>query len=343
MIKIPAVVHFAPEPGSVEIREMPRPQPGDGEVLIQVKAVGVCGSDLHQWQGRQGWKVRYPVVLGHEFCGVVVETPDPVSPWREGDRVVCETAAVINPDSPMTRSGRYNLDPDRKGFGYDVDGAMTEFICVPERCLHRVPDSLRTEYAAMTEPCCVAYNAVIENSRIVPGSRILIIGPGPIGLLCASLARLSGADVGVVGLEEDQNRLDIAELIGCHAICGDPTEWCRRGDGQGVDGVIDAAGVSASLKVALDQVRPGGWITKVGWGPQPVDFSLDPLVRKNVTLQGSFSHNWPIWERVLDLLGSGRLNLSPLLGGIWRLAEWQTAFEKMHSAQIPKAILIPGG
>lgn len=343
MIKIPAVVHFGPEPGSVEIREITRPQPGAGEVLLQVKAVGVCGSDLHQWKGQHGWEVNYPVVLGHEFCGIVVEAYDPVSTWREGDRVVCETAAVINPVSPMTRSGRYNLDPDRKGFGYDVNGAMTEFVCVPERCLHRVPDNLRTEYAAMTEPCCVAYNAVIENSRVVPGSRVLVIGPGPIGLLCASLARLSGAEVGVVGLEEDQNRLDIAELIGCHPICGDPTEWCRGGDGLGADVVIDAAGVSVTLKVALDQVRPAGWITKVGWGPQPMDFSLDALVHKNVTLQGSFSHNWPIWERVLDLLGSGRLNLSPLLGGIWRLGEWQTAFEKMYSGQIPKAILIPGG
>lgn len=338
----PALVNFAPEPGSVEIREVSRPQPGKGEVLVRVQAVSVSSSDVQQWSGRQAWEVNYPVVLGHEFCGIIVETPKADSGWREGDRVVCESAAVINPDSPLSRSGLHHLDPERKSFGSGVDGAMTEFICVPERCLHRVPDSLRNEYAAMTEPCCVAYNAVVENSRIKPGCRVLIIGPGPIGLLCASLARLAGADVAVNGLEADLNRLDIAELIGCQAICGDPTDWCRRGDGLGVDVVIDAAGVSSTLKVALDQVRPAGWITKVGWGRQPLDFSLDPLVQKNVTLQGSCSHHWSVRERVLELLGSGRLNLSPLLGGVWPLTDWKAAFEAMQSGQIPKGVLIPG-
>ena len=94
--------------------------------------------------------------------------------------------------------------------------------------------------------------------------------------------------------------------------------------------------------VALDLVRPAGWITKVGWGPQPLGFSLDPLVKKNVTLQGSFSHNWPVWERVLELLGSGRLNLSPILGGVWPLQQWHEAFETMHSGAIAKAVLKPG-
>ncbi len=342
MTKIPAVVNYAPEPHSVELREVPRPQPGKGEVLVQVKAVGVCDSDLHQWTGRQGWDVNYPVVLGHEFCGIVFESPDRASIWKEGDHVVCETAAEINADSPMSRRGLYNLDPDRLGYGYGVNGAMTEFVRVPERCLHRMPRGLRYEHAALTEPCCVAYNAVIENSRLTPGCRLLVIGPGPIGLLCAYLARLAGAEVAVSGLEADLNRLDIAELIGCEAICGDPTEWCRKGDGLGVDVVIDASGISPTLKSALEQVRPAGWITKVGWGHEPLDFSLDPLVLKNITLQGSFSHNWAIWERVLELLSSGRLNLSPILGGIWPLAEWQKAFETMHSGQIPKAVLTPG-
>jgi len=115
----------------------------------------------------------------------------------------------------------------------------------------------------------------------------------------------------------------------------------RRQHGLGADGVIDAAGVSATLKNALELVRPAGWIAKVGCGPQPLDFSLDPLVQKNVTLQGSFSHNWPMWERVLRMLGTGVLDLTPVLGVVYPIEQWQMAFEKMHSGEILKSVLKP--
>ena len=261
--------------------------------------------------------------------------------WREGDRVVSETAAVIDPDSPMTRKGLYNLDPGRRGFGAAVDGAMTRFVRVPARILHRVPDPLPLEIAALSEPCCVAFNAAAMNSHILPGDRVLVLGPGPIGILCAAIARMCGAEVAVAGLERDRARLAKAEAYGCTVIIGDAMPWAQGGDGLGVDGVIDATGVSAALEAALAAVRPAGWITKVGWGPQPFGFSLDPLVQKNVRLQGSFSHHWTIWERVIQLLASGRLNVQPIIGGEWSLAQWQTAFETMHSGAIVKAVLRP--
>jgi alcohol dehydrogenase/L-iditol 2-dehydrogenase len=241
----------------------------------------------------------------------------------------------------MTRRGLYNLDPSRKGFGYGVDGAMTRFVRVPERCLHRIPDSLPFEKAALTEPCCVAYNATVKNTRIEPGDRILVIGPGPIGILCGAMARLCGAEVAVLGLEQDRTRLEVAEAYGCRTFVGGVEDWCRERDGLGCDGVVDAAGVSASLKSAVELVRPAGWISKVGWGPQPLNFSLDPLVQKNVTLQGSFSHNWPIWERIIALLAEDKLDLDPVIGGIWNLSEWETAFNRMHSGAITKAVLKP--
>ena len=198
------------------------------------------------------------------------------------------------------------------------------------------------EKAALTEPCCVAYNAVVNNSRIQPGDRVIVIGPGTIGILCAAVARLQGADVAIVGLEADVGRLDIArQAYGCDAIAGDATDWAHRRDGLGADVVIDAAGVSQTLKNALGLVRPAGWITKVGWGPDPLGFSLDPLVQKNVTLQGSFSHNWPVWERVLALLGSGQLDVEPIIGGKWPIQEWHEAFEKMHRGDVVKSVLIP--
>lgn len=337
----PAVVNFSSAPHSVELRELPRPGYGPDDVLLEVEAVGVCGSDLHQWTGSHSWPVNYPVVLGHEFGGRVAETGANVHGWKAGDRAVSETAAVIDPNSPLTRAGLYNLDPNRKGFGYGVNGAMTRFVRVPARCLHRVPDELPMAEAALTEPCCVAYNAVVNNARVRPGDRVIVLGPGPIGILCAAMARLMGAQVALVGLERDRPRLEIARHYGCEIIVGDATAWARARDGMGADGIIDAAGASAALKLALDLVRPNGWISKVGWGPQPLGFSLDPLVQKNVTLQGSFSHNWPVWERVLALLASRQLDVRPIVGGVWKLADWHAAFEKMHRGDIVKAVLAP--
>ena len=333
------VVNFGP--GSVELRELPEPNVGPGEVLLEVQAVGVCGSDLHMWQGTQSWPMRYPVVLGHEFAGIVRAVGTDVHDWQPGDRAVSETAAVVDADSPLTRRGLYNLDPGRRGYGAAVDGAMRRLVPVPRRILHHLPDSVAFEQAALTEPCCVAYNAVVHNSPLKLGDRVLVLGPGPIGLLCAAIARAHGARVAVVGLEKDRRRLGVAEACGCEVIVGDPQPWALAVDGLGADGVIDAAGVSATLAVALACVRPAGWITKVGWGPEPVGISLDPLVQKNVRLQGSFSHHWSIWERVIGLLASGQLDVRPIIGGVWPLAQWRAAFEKMHRSEIVKAVLKP--
>jgi len=336
-----AVVNYSRDKWSVEIREIDRPEIGMEDVLLEVANVGVCGSDLHQWTSDHSWPVNYPVVLGHEFGGVIAETGKNVSGWKKGDRVVSETAAIIDLNNPMSRVGLYNLDPTRKGFGYGVNGAMTKFVKVPARCLHRVPDKLAFEQACLTEPCCVAYSAVVENTLLKPGDRVVVIGPGTIGILCAAMARLRGAEVAVLGLESDSNRLSIAKQYGCTGLTGDATEWARARDGLGADCVIDAAGNSKTLSIAMQLVRPNGKITKVGWGPQPLDFSLDPLVQKNITLQGSFSHNWPMWERVLVLLASGQLDVRPIIGGVWPITEWHEAFEKMHKGEVVKSILKP--
>ena len=336
-----AVVNFAPKKGSVEIRDIKKPAIGDDEILLQVANVGVCGSDLHQWTADHSWPVNYPVVLGHEFGGHIVELGKGVKNWKEGDAVVSETAAVINAQSPLSRQGLYNLDPERKGFGYGVNGAMTKFVKVPARCLHSIPENLSFEQACLTEPCSVAYNAVVVNSKIQPGDRVIVLGPGTIGILCTAIAQLCGAQVALVGLKKDAERLSAAKQYGCDIIVDDATEWALERDGLGVDCVIDAAGVSETLNLALKWVRPNGHITKVGWGPRPFNHSLDPLVQKNVTLQGSFSHNWPIWEKVLSLLASGRLDVRPIIGGIWPLEQWNEAFEAMHSGKVVKSILKP--
>src|SRR6202453_3525512 len=215
MLHMLGLVNYAKDPHSVELRELPMPVIGEEDVLFKVEAVGICGSDLHQYSGKQSWQVNYPVVLGHEFAGVIAKTGTRVRGFKEDDRVVSETAAVLPFDSAFIRQGLYNLEPKRLGFGYGVNGAMAPFVSVPARCLHHVPAALSFEKAALTEPCCVAYNAVCVNSRLRPGDSVAVIGPGPIGLLCAMLAKLAGAGhLVVIGIPADAHRLDVARRLG---------------------------------------------------------------------------------------------------------------------------------
>ncbi len=335
------LVNYGPAKHNVDLRDIPMATLKPDEVLLEVQAVGVCGSDLHMWQATQSWQVNYPVVLGHEYGGIVRKVGKNVTDWNPGDRAVGETAAVIDPKGAMTRRGLYNLDPSRKGFGADIDGAMRQFIPVPQRICHHLPDNIPFEHAALTEPCCVSYNAVVVNSDVRTGDRVAVLGPGPIGILCGIMANLQGAEVTLVGLPQDTIRLEVARQYGLHTLIGNPTEWAMSPDGLGIDGVVDATGVSGALETALNIVRPAGWITKVGWGPEPIEFSIDPLVKKNIRLQGSFSHNWPIWERVLSMLATGQLDVAPIIGGTWQLGQWQEAFETMHDCKIVKAVLRP--
>lgn len=347
---MPAVVQYSLEKLSVELREVARPpELRDDDVLLRVNGVGVCGSDVHQYHGSQSWSVRTPVILGHEFCGTIAALGKNVKRWKEGDRVVSETAAEIDPDSPMTRIGLYNLDMTRRGFGYDLDGAMAEYVRVPARLLHMIPAGVTDEMAAMTEPCCVAYQATVTNARIRPGDLVVVIGPGPIGLLAAQMARIAGAGkVVLAGITRDKGRMDVGVKAGAATHTADVLKDDvgkliaeLSGDGLGADVIIDAAGASASLKSAIDWVRPAGQICKVGWGPQPFNFSLDPIIRKAVTLQGSFSHTWAIWERVLSLMASGQLNVKPYISKVGTLADWKTCFDGMHEGSMIKAVLKP--
>lgn len=342
--QMPAVVNYASAPLSVELRETNVPEIGPHDVLLKVAAVSVCGSDLHQWRGSHSWPVNYPCILGHEFGGTVAALGSAVAHFKEGDRVVSETAAVIDEFSPLSRAGLYNLDPARKGFGYGVNGAMTEYVRVPERCLHNIPSSLPFQKAALTEPCCVAYNAVCVNGHIRPGDSVLVIGPGPIGLLCALMAKLSGAGKLIVaGLPSDQFRFSVARQLGADLTLSENVAATIKSqvDALGVDVAIDASGASAALQLALDAVRPNGQIIKVGWGPKPLGFNLDPLVQKNVTMAGSFSHNWPIWERVISMISSGQINLDLIISRVAPLAEWHACFEKMEKGEFVKAVLTP--
>ena len=265
-----AVVHYALEPLAVELREIPIPQVGDGEVLLEVGAVSVCGSDVHQSRNTHSWPVNIPVVLGHEFCGTVAKLGHSVTDFREGDRVVSETAAEICGSCLLCRTGRYNLCPARKGFGYGVDGAMAQFVRVPARCLHHIPDSLAFDIACLAEPHVVAYQVMCVNTRIAPGDFVVVVGPGPIGLLCTRMAALSGASMLVVaGLSCDRPRLEAARRLGATHTVDIETEnleedrsrslpdWRRRD--------LRRIGCERHARARrLRLARPDGQVSKVG-------------------------------------------------------------------------------
>lgn len=341
------LVHYALQPHAVELREMAVPELGEEDVLLRVGAVSVCGSDVHQYHNRQSWPVQVPVVLGHEFGGEVARVGTRVRGFKEGDRVVSETAASICGECLYCRTGEYNLCPRRSGFGYGTHGGMAEFVRVPARCLHHIPETLAFERAALTEPCCVGYNAVAVKSRVRPGDVVVVLGPGPIGLIAAEMARINGAGTLVVGgTGRDASRLEAARALGVsHAVDVEKTDLVdlvrSLGDGLGADLVVDASGTSAALGQALDVVRPGGQITKVGWGPEPLGFSLDPLVQKAVTLQGSFSHTFKNWEQVVRLLAAGQVNLAPIVSRVAPLDAWRDCFDGMSTGRYVKAVLQP--
>jgi alcohol dehydrogenase/L-iditol 2-dehydrogenase len=231
------------------------------------------------------------------------------------------------------------------GFGNLIDGAMADFVAVRQEILHHLPDRVSFEYAALTEPVCVAANALIEKSRVKPGDFVVIQGAGAIGILCLMIAKLSGAGrIVVLGTEKDENRLEIAGKLGAFQTVNiqkeDPLAIVKgTGDGLGADLVADCTGVSTALRQSIALVRPDGQVIKVGWGAAPVDASLDPLVQKAGRIQASFSHTYVTWERVIGLMAGGQLNLDPVVGGVYQLEEWENAFSDMESGKNVKSVL----
>jgi alcohol dehydrogenase/L-iditol 2-dehydrogenase len=313
--------------------------------LIEIKAVGVCGSDIHTWREHQSWQIKLPVVLGHEFCGVVAQVGERVTGFQVGERVACETAAEICGECVYCRSGNYNLCPKRRGFGALIDGAMARYIVVRPQILHRLPADLSFEYAALAEPLCVAYNALVEKTLIKPGEIVVIQGAGAMGIMALYIAKLRGAGTLVMlGTGIDAHRLAIAKQIGAtHTLDvqrEDALAFVQSlGDGFGADLVVDCTGVSAAFKQSMAMVRPNGTITKIGWGPQPLDASLDPIVAKAVTVQGTFSHTYSTWEHVLGLLAARQVDLTPVLGGVYPLTEWREAFARMEDGANIKSVI----
>ncbi len=342
-----AVVKYAETPGSTELRDVPVPQIGETDVLVEVAYVGICGTDPHLHKGTSAFKFVHPFILGHEFAGTIVKAGTKVSKFSVGERVTSETHAEYCGKCTLCRQNNYHLCRERKGYGFHVDGAFTKYVKVPERILHRVPANVSLKAASITEPFCVAYKSLVINSKVNPGDTVVVIGPGAIGILCAKLASLSGAgEIVVIGTDGDDRRLNLAKEYGATIIINsskeDPLKRIMSlGDGYGADLILDLAGGSATLKLSMDAVRPAGQITKIGWGRQPVNFSLDPLIAKSVTFKGHFSHTWDVWEKCLVLMEKEIVNLEKLITHELGIDEWEKGFDMVESKEAVKVVLKP--
>jgi L-iditol 2-dehydrogenase len=346
MAAMKAVVKYGLEDKEVELRDVPEPEIGPTDVLLEMRAAGVCGSDVEFWRNRITYPINVPVVQGHEFCGVIAATGDDVTGFAVGDRVVSETGAHVCGVCEFCRAGEYNICPDRLGFGYGVNGAFTSYVCVPQRCLHRIPDGVPFEHAALTEPIAVSYNAVCVKSEFDPGDLVVVLGPGPIGLFAAQVAKIGGARVVISGLPADSVRLRAAEEIGFDAVI-DVSQHsledlvAERTGGIGARLVVDAAGANAAFAQAMEIVRRNGQITKIAWNMEPLGISLDPIVAKAVRVQGSYSHTWRTWENVLRLLEAGALNMDAMISHVAPITDWEDIYTAAEERHAVKAVLHP--
>jgi alcohol dehydrogenase/L-iditol 2-dehydrogenase len=338
-----ALVKTSTGKGGIELKEVPRPHATLGRVLIRPEAVGVCGSDLERYLGRL---IDYqpPVILGHEFSGTVAEVGENVTRFSPGDRVVCETHAVFCGHCSFCMTGQHALCPERKGFGYGVDGAFTEYVVARPEIVHSIPSQLSFEECAVTEPLCVALHAIVDRLRLKLGDSIAIFGMGPVGLLALQVAKLYGTSK-IVAIDVSENvRLKLAMDLGAsrtiaskeREVTNDIFDLVGR---EGVDACIDASGSNAALKCALRVTKRSGQILVIGQHPKPEEISVGEIVTKQLSMIGSFSHTWATWEAALRLLSEGKISTKPLITNAYPLSEWRQAFETLLNLQGVKAVL----
>ncbi len=332
--------------GNVELLDAPIPEPGPGEVCIEVKAAGICGSDLHIYDGSINIPIRPPVIIGHEFAGTIHALGEGVGDWRVGDRITSETSITICGKCPYCRTGFYNLCPDRTFLGYSADGAFAEFTIVPPRLLHRLPENISFQEGALTEPLACCVHGVMELTEIVAGDLVIIFGPGAIGLLSMLLAKAAGGIVLVAGISKDADRLLLAAGLGADHTIDIETEDLadivnKLSDSIGADVVIECSGAGAAAAAGLELVRKRGQYTQVGLFGKPITVDFEKIAYKEIKVTGSFSQKWTAWEKSLNLLGKGIIDLKPLISDIFPLSDWKTAFEKFESGEGLKILLDP--
>lgn len=319
------------EPGRIETQERPIPTPEPGDVLVRVSSVGVCGSDTHYYRhGRVGrFVVDGPLILGHEAAGTIVAVGESVNPDRIGQRVSIEPQRP-DPDSEETRRGHYNLCPHMQFFATPpVDGALCDYVTIGAPFAHPVPDVMSDDAAALCEPLSVGI-AAIRKAGIEGGSRVLIAGAGPIGIVVAQLARAYGA-TDIVVSDPDQSRRDQAMAFGATTVL-DPTVQ-RIGD-LGVDAFIDASGAPAAVAAGIGAVRPAGRVVLVGSGAESMELPTQLIQNRELVLTGVFRYA-NTWPTAIALVESGRVDLDAMVTARFPL---EKAAEALDSDRTPGSV-----
>jgi L-iditol 2-dehydrogenase len=342
-----AVVKYGKGKGLVEVRDVPEPKPKDDEVLIEVKAVSVCGSDLHIFHDSHPYWP--PVVLGHEFAGVIVETGKAVTDWKIGDRIVSETRTGACGACYTCRSGFPQLCEHKRAYGIGINGAYAKYVAGPAALLHRLPEEIPFEVGALIEPVAICVTAILERCRLQAGDAVVVTGPGPIGLISLAICKAAGTRLaGIVGRDADAGvRFDKALELGADFVVStdkaDPVRKVLEAtDGVGADLLIETSGSAKAIQQAFDMVRRLGGICAIGVSGKPeVPIPYDRGIFKALRYDFCFSSSWTAWERAIGMIASGSLQAEKLITHRLPLEDWEEAFQLLQDLKAAKVILVP--
>lgn len=339
-----ALVKYQTGEGHLDLREVPKPQPGPGEVLLEIGAVGICGTDLHIFAGE--YPVNPPVTLGHEFAGTIVALGEGVTDWTIGERVTSLPYASVCGACRYCRDGQFGLCAARLSYGSGVNGAFAEYLAVNASGIYRLPDHQDFVAGCLTEPLACVTKAVFDIGDLESGEHVVILGPGPIGLLTTQVAEAVGAHVTLIGLKSDATRLELGRSLGAEQVLfaedlGLIEQLTKAWGENGVDVVIECSGAEPALGLALEIVRNQGRVIQIGLFGKPIKADLDLIVFKDLTVRGSFASSPTSWERALDLTRSGQVDTRRLVSDVFSLDDWQTAFTRAAEGKGLKVVVQP--
>jgi L-iditol 2-dehydrogenase len=330
------------------VEEVPAPGIAPDEVLVRVKACGICGSDVHGIDGSTGRR-RPPVIMGHEAAGTIAETGPTVGSWRRGDRVTFDSTISCGA-CWYCRRGEVNLCDNRRVLGvscaeYRQNGAFAEFVAIPARILYRLPDALPFEEAALVESLSIAVHGA-GRVPVRPGDTALVVGAGTIGLLVIQVLKVRGCAL-VAAADVAPERLELARRLGADALIDTRTsdaaaEMRRLTDGRGADVAVEAVGLPATVRIAVESVRKGGALALVGNLSPEVALPLLSVVTREVTLFGSCASNGE-YPACLELMADRRVDVRPLISAVAPLAEGPTWFKRLYDREpgLLKVVLTP--
>lgn len=333
----------------LDVVDIPMPRPGPDEVLVKVEACGICGSDVHGYDGSSGRRIP-PIVMGHEAAGSVAAVGSGVPDLREGQHVTFDSTIYCG-TCHYCRNGEPNLCEFREVLGvatpdFRRQGAFAEYVVVPRRVIYPLPEHLAFSEAAMIEPLSVAVHAV-RLSQLPEQSSALVVGAGMIGLLVLQTLRHAGC-TNVIVSDIDDTRLALAKELGAtvtvNAKSADAVaEVLRHTGGVGVDVALEAVGSTPTVKTAIESVRRGGTVTLIGNVVAHVEIPLQVVVSRQIRLQGSAASAGE-YPECIEMLASGSINVKPLISMIAPLEEGARWFERLHGreANLMKVILAPG-